>query len=71
MYNISMARPPIDPTDRKTLPVMVMVTADQKATLKRAAEVPPGLNLSAWIRAMALQAAGRNRELSAENAPIE
>ena len=56
-YTISMARPRIDPSARKAVPLMVMVTADQKARLKRAAETA-GLDLSAWIRALALQAAG-------------
>jgi len=35
-----MARPPIDPEERKTIPVTVMVTADQKAALKQAADDP-------------------------------
>jgi hypothetical protein len=56
-----MARPFIDPSARKSVPLMVMVTAEQKAKFKQAADAA-GLDLSAWIRTLALQAVGADAE---------
>ena len=52
-----MARPPIDPQTRKDKPLMLMLTAEQKAIIKRNADAE-GLGMSAWIRRVALLAAG-------------
>jgi uncharacterized protein (DUF1778 family) len=51
-----MARPTINPESRKTFPLMVMLSAEQKAIIKKAAEAA-GLDMSTWIRSLALRAA--------------
>ena len=53
-----MARPRKDERDRKTVPLKIMLTPQQRARLDRAAEAA-GLDVSAWGRAVLLQAAGR------------
>jgi len=55
-YNISMARPIKDPESRMTIPYMLMLTAEQKAIIKEAADLA-GLDMSAWIRPILLKAA--------------
>jgi hypothetical protein len=52
-----MARPLINPQLRKDTPLMLMLTAEQKAIIQRAAEAE-GLGMSAWVRMVTLRAAG-------------
>jgi len=49
-------RPPLDPQDRRGTIIRVMVTEAEHEELRRAAEAT-GLNLSTWIRTVALEKA--------------
>jgi hypothetical protein len=53
-----VARPRKDEQDRKTVPLKIMLTPQQRARLDCAAAAV-GLDVSTWGRAVLLQAAGR------------
>jgi uncharacterized protein (DUF1778 family) len=53
-----MTRPTKEPKARMDSPLMVMVTAEQKALIQQAA-ITAGSEMSAWIRPILLNAAKR------------
>ena len=51
-----MARPPKDPSDRKTVDVRIPLTEEQKETITEAAAAEQ-LDVAAWLRPIVLHAA--------------
>lgn len=52
-------RPPIEPEDRRTKLLRVLTTEAEREELNRAAQAV-GLDVSTWVRAVALERARRN-----------
>lgn len=52
-------RPPIEPEDRRTKLLRVLTTEGEREELNRAAQMV-GLDVSTWVRAVALERARRN-----------
>jgi hypothetical protein len=50
-----MGRPPIDPADRRNIPVKAFVTATEKAAMEKAARAA-GRSLSDWLRIVGIGA---------------
>jgi uncharacterized protein (DUF1778 family) len=55
-----MPRPPKDPADKKGITLKVRVTEEQQRRLKEAADAD-GLDLSTWLRRLALREANRTK----------
>jgi uncharacterized protein (DUF1778 family) len=56
-----MARPKKQPADLKDITLKIRVTSEQRLRLQQAADAE-GLELSGWLRQVALRQAGRRRE---------
>jgi uncharacterized protein (DUF1778 family) len=62
-----MPRPPKDPADKKGITLKVRVTEDQQRRLKAAADAD-GLDLSTWVRRLALKESTRVNDRVAKKA---
>ncbi len=51
-----MGRPPIDPADRRNVPIKAFVTVEEKTAMESAAKAA-GRSLSDWIRMIGMEAA--------------
>jgi len=65
---VKMGRPPKDESLKMTIPLRVMLTADQKKAIDQAAALE-GQEVSAWVRPVLLEAARRRIAKSGKDKP--